>query len=161
MAKRWRIHPHDEDAIVALARAAGIPAVVAKLLLCRGISNPAAAKEFLEPKLSALRDPELLPGCAHAAERIHAAVAAGRRIVIYGDYDVDGITGTALLWQCLKMLGANVGYYIPHRVDEGYGLNHESIRVLASAKDRDAHHGRLRHHAAPTRPPPPASVAWN
>src|SRR5690606_13970468 len=69
-----------------------------------------------------------------AAERVHAAVAAGRRIVVYGDYDVDGITGTALLWQCLKMLGANVGYYIPHRVDEGYGLNHESIRVLASQK---------------------------
>ena len=134
MAKRWRIQPHDQDGIVALSRAAGIPAVVAKLLLCRGISDPTLAKEFLQPKLSALRDPDDLPGCTQAAQRIHAAVQAGRRIVIYGDYDVDGITGTALLWQCLTMLGANVGYYIPHRVDEGYGLNDEAIRTLASAK---------------------------
>ncbi len=134
MTKRWRIHPHDSDRIAALQHAAGIPAVVAELLICRGVGDPAAAREFLDPKLSALRDPELLPGCRLAAQRIHAAVAARRPIVVYGDYDVDGMTGTAILWLCLKLLGGEVRYYIPHRVDEGYGLNSEAIRTLAAEK---------------------------
>jgi len=132
MAKRWRIFPHDPARIAELARAAGIPAVVAQLLICRGRSDPTLVREFLDPKLSTLRAPDQLPNCTQAARLIHEAVAAGRRIVIYGDYDVDGITGTALLWQCLKMLGADVGYYVPNRIDEGYGLNHDAIRLLAS-----------------------------
>jgi single-stranded-DNA-specific exonuclease len=134
MSKRWRIHPHDSDRIAALQRAAGIPAVVAQLLVCRGVSDPAIARDFLDPKLSALRDPSLLPGCDEAARRLHAAVAAGRRIAIYGDYDVDGMSATAILWMCLKLLGADVVYYVPHRVDEGYGLNGEAIRTLAADK---------------------------
>jgi len=132
MAKQWRFRPHDPDRIVALARGAGISPVVARLLLCRGVSDAATAERFLAPKLTHLHDPAGLPGCAAAAERVHAAVKAGQRIVVYGDYDVDGITGTALLWRCLQMLGADVGYYVPHRVDEGYGLHEEAIRTLAS-----------------------------
>jgi single-stranded-DNA-specific exonuclease len=134
MVKRWRICPHDPDRIAALQRAAGIPAVVAQLLLSRGIADPVRARQFLDPKLSALRDPEELPGCCDAAGQIHQAIRQGRRIVVYGDYDVDGITGTALLRQCIRMLGGDVGYYVPHRVDEGYGLNAEAIRSLASQK---------------------------
>ncbi|MBN1591366.1 MAG: single-stranded-DNA-specific exonuclease RecJ [Pirellulales bacterium] len=134
MAKRWRIHSHDPDRIAALARAAGVPSVVAGLLLCRGISDPRVIQQFLAPSLSALHDPNDLPGCSEAAQRLLAAVADGRRIVVYGDYDVDGMTGTALLMQCLRMLNANVGYYVPHRVDEGYGLNHEAIETLAHQK---------------------------
>ena len=128
MAKRWRIHPHDPDRIAALASAAKIPDVVAQLLICREITRPDAAKIFLDPKLSALRDPEQLPGCSRAAERIHAAIDARQRIVVYGDYDVDGMTGTAVLYRCLKLLGAEVSYYVPHRIDEGYGLSCEAIR---------------------------------
>jgi single-stranded-DNA-specific exonuclease len=105
---------------------------VAELLICRGVTDPAVARDFLDPKLSALRDPALLPGCQDAAERIHAAIVAGKRILVYGDYDVDGMTGTAILWLCLKLLGGEVGYHIPHRVDEGYGLNAEAIRSLAA-----------------------------
>jgi single-stranded-DNA-specific exonuclease len=134
MVKRWRIHPHDPDRIAALQRAAAIPAVVAQLLICRGISDPDQARHFLNPKLSYLRDPDQLPGCSTAAEQIHRAIRAERRIVVYGDYDVDGVTGTAILRQCIQMLGGNVGYYVPHRIDEGYGLNHEAIRLLASQK---------------------------
>lgn len=134
MGKRWRILPHDPDRIASLQRAAGIPAVVAQLLVSRGISDPTVAGHFLDPKLSALREPDQLPGCSLAARRIHRAIRAGGRIVIYGDYDVDGITGTALLRQCIKLLGGNVGYYVPHRIDEGYGLNHEAVRSLASEK---------------------------
>ncbi|NUQ64478.1 MAG: single-stranded-DNA-specific exonuclease RecJ [Pirellulales bacterium] len=134
MAKRWRIHPYDPDLIAALQRTARIPAVVAQLLLCRGISDPESARQFLDPKLSSLRDPSDLPGCAEATGRIHEAIRAGKRIVVYGDYDVDGITGTALLRQCIKLLGGDVGYYVPHRIDEGYGLNSEAIRSLAAEK---------------------------
>ncbi len=133
MAKRWRIHPHDPDRIAALSHAAGIPAVVAQLMICRDVTDPSAVRVFLDPKLSALRDPEQLPGCSCAAERIHQAVQSGRRIVVYGDYDVDGMTGTAVLYLCLKLLGAEVGYYVPHRVDEGYGLNCDAIRTQAAA----------------------------
>jgi single-stranded-DNA-specific exonuclease len=134
MAKRWRIHPHDPDRIAALQQAAGIPAVVAQLLICRGITDPGAARTFLDPKLTALRDPQLLPGCPQAVRRIQDAMAAGQRIVIYGDYDVDGMTGTAILWLCLKMLGAEVTYYVPHRIEEGYGLNAEAIRSWGDGK---------------------------
>ena len=136
MAKRWIIHPHDPDRIADLSRSAGIPAVVAQLLVCRKITDPVAAREFLDPKLSALRDPELLPGCLDAARHLHRAIAERQRIVIHGDYDVDGMSGTALLWLCLKLLGADVGYYVPHRVEEGYGLSNETVRTLASQKTR-------------------------
>ncbi len=132
MAKRWRIHRHDPDRIEALRRAAGIPAVVAQLLICRGISDPHLARQFLDPKLLDLHSPEQLPGCVQAAELIHEAIAGGERIVIYGDYDVDGLTGTAILWLCLKMLGGEVAYYVPHRIDEGYGLSCEAIRSRLS-----------------------------
>jgi single-stranded-DNA-specific exonuclease len=134
MSKRWRIHPHDAACIATIESGATVPAVVAQLLVCRGIRDPEQARRFLDPKLSALREPELLPGCLLAAERIHQALRQGRRIVVYGDYDVDGITGTALLCQCLKLLGGNAGYYVPHRIDEGYGLNPEAVRRLAADK---------------------------
>ncbi|MBI3840293.1 MAG: single-stranded-DNA-specific exonuclease RecJ [Planctomycetia bacterium] len=132
MAKLWRIQPHDPTRILALERAASVPAVVAQLLLCRGIHDAQVAREFLEAKLTSLRDPEDLPGMTAAADRIMAAIAAGRRIVIYGDYDVDGMSGTALLFLCLKMLSAEVSYYVPNRIDEGYGLNSDSLTALAA-----------------------------
>ena len=132
MPKRWRIHPHRPERIAALERAAGVPAVVAQLLLCRGIDDPLAARSFLDPKLSGLRDPEELPGAAEAADRIVAAAQAKRRIVIYGDYDVDGITSISILVKCLEMIGANVGYHIPNRLSDGYGLNEEALRSLAA-----------------------------
>jgi single-stranded-DNA-specific exonuclease len=132
MPKRWRIHPHDSDRIAALARSARVPMVVARLLLCRGLDEPQRARGFLDARLSDLRDPDQLPGAVDAAGRIWRAIQEGRRIVIYGDYDVDGMTATSLLWQCLTMLGADVGYYVPHRIDEGYGLNCDALSTLAS-----------------------------
>jgi single-stranded-DNA-specific exonuclease len=134
MAKRWRIHPFDPERIAALGRAAAIPAVVAQLLICRGIDDPRQARRFLDSRLADLRDPDELPGCTQAAQRLHDAIRRGSRIVIYGDYDVDGLSGTAILRQCLKLLGGNVGYYLPNRLEEGYGLNSEAIRRLAGEK---------------------------
>jgi single-stranded-DNA-specific exonuclease len=108
---------------------------VAQLLLNRGIDDPARARSFLEARMSSLHDPDGLPGAPEAAERIVRAVHAGRKIVIYGDYDVDGVCGTSILWSCLRLAGVpeeRVAYYIPHRVEEGYGVNREALRRLAA-----------------------------
>ncbi|MBL9122140.1 MAG: single-stranded-DNA-specific exonuclease RecJ [Planctomycetaceae bacterium] len=131
MRKLWRIRPHDQDRIVAFERAARVPPVIAQLLLGRGIDDPDRAREFLEPKLTALREPDELPGLPAAADAVAKAVSDRRRIVIYGDYDVDGVSATAILWRCLTLLGADVGYYVPHRLEEGYGLNNEALETLA------------------------------
>jgi single-stranded-DNA-specific exonuclease len=131
MPKRWRIASHDPARVAALGRAAGIPAVVAQLLIGRGISDPDGARQFLDVKLSGLRDPELLPGAMQAAGILHEAIRAGRRITVYGDYDADGMTATSILLRCLQLLGAKADYYIPSRIDEGYGLNHDALRTIA------------------------------
>lgn len=131
MRKRWRIEPHDADRIARLERSAGVPPIVAQLLLCRGVHDPQHVKTFLESKLTGLRDPDELPGCALAAERVHAAVRDKKKIVIYGDYDADGMTGTAILIICLRLLGADVSYYVPNRLEEGYGLSDEALKTLA------------------------------
>lgn len=130
-SKRWRIQPHDPGRVADLARQMNVPPLVAQLLIGRGLSEPARAREFLEAKLSSLREPALLPGAGDAAKRLLAAVRDGRRIVVYGDYDVDGMSATAILWQCLKLLGGDVGFYVPNRLDEGYGLNNEALQTLA------------------------------
>ncbi len=127
MPKRWRIASHDPARVAALGRAAGIPHVVAQLLIGRGICDADGARQFLDVKLSGLRDPDELPGALRAAELLHDAVKAGRRITVYGDYDADGMTATSILLLCLRLLGAKADYYIPNRIDEGYGLNCEAI----------------------------------
>jgi single-stranded-DNA-specific exonuclease len=131
MSTRWRLKPHDPARIAALSREANLPPLVAQLLLNRGIDDRAQAVTFLQAKLAGLHDPECLPGAAEAAERIIRAVKDHRQIVIYGDYDVDGVCGTSILWACLRLAGAeHVDYYIPHRVEEGYGVNPEALRRL-------------------------------
>jgi single-stranded-DNA-specific exonuclease len=131
MPKRWRIATYDPERVSQLQHSAGIPAVVAQLLLGRGIEHPDAARQFLEAKLSELRDPEELPGATQAAQLLHEAICDGRRIVIYGDYDADGMTATAILLGCLRLLGAKPTFYVPNRIDEGYGLNHDALRSIA------------------------------
>ena len=131
MPKRWRVAHFDPQTVAALERAAGIPAVVAQLLLSRGIHSPEDARSFLDPKLTGLRDPSELPGASAAAEIVYAAVKAKQKITIYGDYDADGMTSTAILLRCLRLLRAEVDYYVPHRMDEGYSLNADALRRLA------------------------------
>ena len=109
--------------------------LVARVLAARGLSSPAAAAVFLDPRLSQLHDPSLIPDMDRAAERLLAAVQSGEPVVIYGDYDVDGITASAILFHTLKAVApeAPVSTYVPHRLDEGYGLNTEAIGELAAA----------------------------
>jgi single-stranded-DNA-specific exonuclease len=131
MPKRWRIADYDSARVAALGKAAGIPAVVAQLLISRGICDVDGARQFLDVRLSGLRDPEELPGAVQAAEILHQAVRAGRKITVYGDYDADGMTSTAILMLCLRLLGAKADFYIPNRIDEGYGLNSDALRTIA------------------------------
>jgi len=130
MPRRWRFVPHDRAAVEKLSRALGVSPLTAQVLIARGLDDPQAAGVFLGGKLTDLSRPEQLPGVVEAAERIAAAARDGRRITIYGDYDVDGVTSTAILWHCLSRHAANVDFYIPCRMEEGYGLNAEAIRTL-------------------------------
>jgi single-stranded-DNA-specific exonuclease len=132
MTSRWRLRSFDADLVTELSRAASIPPLIAQLLLNRGVADASSVATFFETRLTGLHDPGSLPGVVEAADRIVDAIRNHKRIVIYGDYDVDGVCGTSILWACLRLAGAeNVEYYIPHRVDEGYGVNADALRRLA------------------------------
>lgn len=130
--KIWQITPPDPRA-EQLAKSIKVSSLLAQLLINRGVADAQSASAFLRPKLSDLISPELLPGVKQAAQIIKTALAKKQKITLYGDYDVDGITGVAILWQILTLLGANVDYYIPHRIDEGYGLNSEAVESIAKS----------------------------
>lgn len=130
--KRWRILPPYEAA-ANLARRLATSPLVAQLLYNRGIRDAETARCFLKPKLADLHEPHRLEGIPEAARRIARAVAEREKIVIYGDYDVDGITAVAILHACLRMVGGEVDFYVPHRLDEGYGVNAEAIDRIAAA----------------------------
>jgi single-stranded-DNA-specific exonuclease len=108
-----------------------MPPVVAQLLLNRGVERPEDARRFLDASLSGLHPPQLLPGVARAAEVLLDAIRAGRKIRVYGDYDVDGVSGTAILKEVLLAAGARVDIYVPNRLEEGYGLNAAALKEIA------------------------------
>jgi len=128
--KRWTIVP-PSAAAAELASCLKTSPLIAQILLNRGVATPADCSAFLAPSLHHLHQPSLLPGVVRAAERINHAIANKEKIVIYGDYDVDGITATAILWHAITLLGGQVDYYIPKRLEEGYGLNSEALKQLA------------------------------
>lgn len=129
MAKRWIIASPSLHLREAAARWK-LPSLVAQLLINRGIQHDQSASDFLAPQLRALHPPSQLPGAAEAAGIVLDAVHAGDKIALYGDYDVDGTTGVAILWHVLTHAGAKVSYYVPHRIQEGFGLNLEATRRL-------------------------------
>ncbi len=132
--KRWSLLPHDRDLVASLADQLRVSAIVAQLLLNRGISDATVARRFLDAPLTGLHGPELLPGVTAAADLLFDAVEKGRKICVYGDYDADGVTGTAILLQCLRLLGADkTDIHVPHRLEEGYGLNVEALRKIADS----------------------------
>ncbi|NBT12221.1 MAG: single-stranded-DNA-specific exonuclease RecJ [Planctomycetia bacterium] len=132
MPKRWHIQPHDRAAVAEVERSAGVSPIVARLLAARGLTDRAAIHTFLAGTMADLRDPDLLPGVSAAADRILAAVRSGRRIVVYGDYDADGMCATAILMGCLEALDADAAWYVPDRLEEGYGLNTQALSTLAA-----------------------------
>lgn len=130
-AKVWHLLPHDPAAIDRLARSVPVSPILAQLLLNRKISDAAQARQFLACPMKGLLDPELLPGMDTAVDRLLLAIQEQKKICIYGDYDVDGVTGTAILLTCLTVLKARVEFHVPHRLQDGYGLNKESLQKLA------------------------------
>ena len=115
----------------------GVP-LLDRILALRGVTDPGVTRAFLDPRLTDLHDPSLMPDLDRAAERILGAIGGGEPVVIYGDYDVDGITATAILYHTLKTINpeADVRTYVPHRLEEGYGLNEGAIAELAAAGAR-------------------------
>jgi len=133
--KHWAVRTPD-DRSAELAKSLKVSPLVAQVLINRQITDARTGARFLTPKLTDLIDPAQMPGIEPAVQRLKQAITDRQKITIYGDYDVDGITGVTILWQILTLLGADVDYYIPHRVDEGYGLNTEAIETLARSGTR-------------------------
>lgn len=131
MQRQWRVIPHDAARVQRLITATRLPPFVAQLLVSRGIYDAEAATQFLDTKLMGLRDPMELPGVPKAAELLVEAIREKTPIVIYGDYDCDGMTGSAILVNGMRLLGADVSYHVPNRLEDGYGLNEAAIRKLA------------------------------
>lgn len=131
--KVWRLLPQEPDAAHRLAGSLRVSPVVAQLLLNRGVKQTDDARRFLDGTLSGLHPPALLPDVPGAADRLYRAVAEKRKVCVYGDYDVDGVTGTAILVTLLAKLGGVVEFHVPHRLSEGYGLNSARLRELAAS----------------------------
>jgi single-stranded-DNA-specific exonuclease len=131
MNKRWTIRKHDFDEVSALSKKLGLPPLVAALLISRGHHDEYSARKFLNPQFEDLHDPLLLKGIREAVARILKSVANKEKVLIWGDYDVDGTTGTVLLRKVLHRLGVQTGFHIPNRFTEGYGIN---IPALEKAK---------------------------
>lgn len=127
---RWLLPPPDPVADAAaktLGRELDVPPFVASLLARRGLRTPATARDFLHPKLNLLSDPFALPNMGAAIDRILRALTNGERIVLYGDYDVDGVTSLTILSGLLEAYGADVKCFLPMRVEEGYGLSEDGV----------------------------------
>jgi single-stranded-DNA-specific exonuclease len=127
MNHRWSIAEAQPLLADKLARELDLPPLLARCLVNRGHTDPAAAGAFLQPRLKQLADPFLLPNMAAAVDRLYAARERGEPLVIFGDYDVDGVSSTALLVEVLRALGWRANFYLPSRFDEGYGLSREGV----------------------------------
>lgn len=130
MSLRWNLRAHDAQLIQEIERHSNVSPVVAQLLSLRGITRPADVSLFLETKMTGLRPPQELPGVTQAVDIIFAAIEAKQKIFVYGDYDADGMTSTAILYLCLQLMNADVGYFVPNRLDDGYGLSSENLSKL-------------------------------
>ncbi len=129
-APRLELAPYDLTAALALERELGVSHVLAQVLVRRGLSDVSAARAFLNP--AEAHDPSAFAGIERAVEVIERHIRAGRRIVVHGDYDVDGVCATAIMVRALRALGADVGWYLPDRLTDGYGLALETVRRLAA-----------------------------
>lgn len=128
MRKTWRIKSSDPSLQRRIASVLNVSNVTAQLLANRGICDEATATEFMKCSLASCHDPFLLKDMDRAVARIRKAIASNERILVYGDYDVDGMTSVAMVYTALRTLGGSVETYIPNRIEEGYGLNTGAIK---------------------------------
>lgn len=130
MTQNWRFAPHDESQIRSLSSEMQVSPLLAQVLIARGLKDATSARGFIDARMTDLLEPCSMSGIESAAERVIAALNDKRRITIYGDYDVDGMTATSILLQCITLANGHCDYFIPNRLDDGYGLNCDSIRKL-------------------------------
>src|SRR5688572_16669668 len=125
--KRWRILPEEKEKTSALFRDLKIHRAICNILVQRGIEDFETAKKFFRPQLSDLHDPFLMKDMEKAVDRILKAFSSGEKILVFGDYDVDGTTSVACMYQFLKKHHSLTDFYIPHRYREGYGVSKAGI----------------------------------
>lgn len=127
----WDIADSDKESALNFSNDLGLPPLVSKVLAKRGFCEPERIKAYFKPSIKQLHSPILLPDMQSAVNRIIAAGEKSERVIIYGDYDVDGITATSILFSFLKRIIKDVSFYIPDRVDEGYGISAEAVEFLS------------------------------
>lgn len=120
----------DEQLVSTLSNELSVNPIIAKLLVERGVSSVEDAQQFLQPSMETIHDPHQLHDMDKAVQRIQQAVENGEQITVYGDYDADGITSTALMYEVLQDVGANVNYYVPNRFRDGYGPNADAYQRI-------------------------------
>lgn len=131
MKTKWKFDPASPELVEKLCAELSIPPFLAEMLIRRGLSDPDSAREFLNPSLDNLIDPYQMKDMDKAVARIQQAIESGEKIIIYGDYDADGITSVAVLKRALEMLGVQPDYFIPRRLEEGYGLKEQALARIA------------------------------
>ena len=129
---RWIESPVDAESVRRLEREVKVSPLIARLLVQRGLEEPAAAQAFLHPSLDQLHSPQLMAGMGDAVERLRRALEQREKILIYGDYDVDGTMAVVVLLTTLRMLGADVEAYVPHRLTDGYGMRVPVVEEAAA-----------------------------
>ncbi len=129
-SRRLQIPPYELEAALTLERELKVSHVLAQVLVRRGLADPTAAREFIAAGVA--HDPAQFAGIERALALIRAHIAAGDRITIHGDYDVDGVCATAIMFRALRALGANVGWFLPSRLEDGYGLAAHTVERLAA-----------------------------
>ena len=134
MNKKWEFYEENNEKIIEIAKKHNISELLTKILVNRGITDDKEIDTFLNPTRNDFYDPYLMPDMEKAVERIIKAINNQEKVMIYGDYDVDGITSITVLKKFLEERGIKTGHYIPNRLEEGYGLNENAIRSIAEQK---------------------------
>ena len=129
---RWTLKAADESILSRLVSELKVDPLVARLLVVRGVQNPEAAMRFLRPSLEHLNSPYLMLGMKTALERLRAAIERKEKVLIYGDYDVDGTTAIVILKVAIELCGGVADFHVPHRIREGYGMKDEVIERAAA-----------------------------
>src|SRR5438477_131627 len=129
---RWRFPSDDLEAAKQLGAALALPPKIAQILIRRGLNSPESGNKFLQPRLADFHDPFMMTGMSAAVARLRRAINANEKILIYGDYDVDGTVAVVVLKTALESLGARVSIHVPHRLTDGYGMRAAAIEQAAA-----------------------------
>ena len=132
MNRKWEFYNQDENLVQKIAKEHNISELLSAILVNRNITDKKDIDVFLNPTRKDFHNPYLMPDMEQAVDRILMAIDKKEKVIIYGDYDVDGITSITVIKKFLKERGLDVGYYIPNRLDEGYGLNKEAVEKIAN-----------------------------